>query len=174
MVRIISGYYKGRILKTNRSPSLRPTQDRVKETMFAVLGNIEDYQVADLYAGSGNLGLEALSRGAQHCIMVEKDLRQVALIRENVKALDVEDMVDIKRTNVLRFLGLAPELDLILADPPYNYRYFDQLFQALQKLPGGIRIALEASRDLGLPDNLKPRIVFKKNIGETVLYFWES
>ena len=174
MVRIISGYYKGRILKTNRNPALRPTQDRVKETMFAVLGKIEDYQVADLYAGSGNLGLEALSRGAQHCIMVEKDLRQVALIRANVKALDIAEMVDIKRTNVLRFLSSAPELDLILADPPYNYHYFEQLFQALQKLPGGIRIALEASRDLELPDILKHRMMAQKKIGETVLYFWES
>jgi 16S rRNA (guanine966-N2)-methyltransferase len=174
MVRIIAGYYKGRIIKTNRSPLLRPTQDRVKETLFAVLGNIEDYLVADLFAGSGNLGLEALSRRAQHCVMVENDLHQVALIRENARAMDIEDLIDIKRTDVLRFLDKIPKLDLILADPPYDYRYFDRLFQALQKLTGGIRIALEASRDMALPDDLKPRIASQKNIGETVLYFWES
>lgn len=174
MVRIISGYYKGRVIKTNRSRFLRPTQDRVKETLFAVLGDIEDYRVADLYAGSGNLGLESLSRGARHCIMVEKDWQQVALIRQNSKALGVEDMVDIRQTDVLRFLDSVSEVDLILADPPYNYRYFERLFQALQKLPGNVQIAVETSRGLRLSDDLKSQIVTQKNIGETVLYFWES
>jgi 16S rRNA (guanine966-N2)-methyltransferase len=169
MVRIISGYYKGRLLKTNNNPTLRPTRDRVKETLFSVLGDIEDLRVADLFAGCGNLGLEAISRGAKSCAMVEKDIRQIRLIQENVSKLELDEHVEIHRMDAIRFLKMNSIADLILADPPYNYRCFDKLFQVFENQPEVTQIVLEAGKDLQIPVNLIQKMVSQKIISETSL-----
>jgi 16S rRNA (guanine966-N2)-methyltransferase len=171
MVRIISGYFKGQLLKTNQSPRLRPTRDRVKETLFSVLGDIENRRVADLYAGSGNLGLEALSRGARSCVFVEKDPRQIRIIHENSAKLKLENDVDIRKMDAIRFLSNAVEYDLILADPPYQYRHFNRLFGAFERLQPDTRIVLESGKDLEIPTNLSTKITAQKVIGETKLTF---
>ncbi len=169
MVRIIAGYFKGQLLKTNNNPNLRPTRDRVKETLFSVLGDLEDLRVADLFAGSGNLGLEAISRGAKSCIMVENDSQQIKLIYENVSKLELENDVEIRKMDVIRFLENPGELDLVLADPPYRYRHFDRLFKMFERLLPGTRIALESGRELEVPDNFSTKIISQKLIGETKL-----
>jgi 16S rRNA (guanine966-N2)-methyltransferase len=102
----------------------RPTADRTRETLFSMLvsrlGSFEGLAVADLFAGSGALGLEALSRGAASCLFVEQDPAAVKAIRANIAALDAASLCDVRAGSVMA-LGIpkAP-LDLILLDPPYN------------------------------------------------------
>jgi 16S rRNA (guanine(966)-N(2))-methyltransferase RsmD len=173
MIRIISGLYRGHKIKTNNNPSLRPTQDRVKETLFSVLNDIENYQVIDLFAGSGNLGMEALSRGARFCTMVEKDARQVQLIQENINRLGIkEGNVEILRVDALRFLSMKPEADLMFADPPYKYRYLDRLFQEFEKLSEGTKIVLEGNKNIEIPPFFMTKMISQKVIGETSLSFF--
>ena len=169
MVRIISGYHKGRQIKTNRNPQLRPTADRVKETLFNILGDMNNLKVIDLFAGSGNLGLEALSRGAASCIMVEKNYKQLILIRENVVKMDLADRVEIRNMDVLKFLPESPDADLILADPPYSFSRFDRLFDLLTVTYADARIVVEAGRDLKIPERLSEVVETHRSIGGTSL-----
>lgn len=121
-MRIIAGEWRGRRLVVPDGTATRPTGDRVRETLFSMLtsrlGSFEDLRVADLYAGSGALGLEALSRGAAFACFVEQDPRAIAAIRANVEALGA-----VERSRVLARSAeaLPPEqpFDLIFADPPY-------------------------------------------------------
>lgn len=122
-MRIISGEWRGRRLVTPAGMGTRPTGDRVRETLFSMLasrlGTFEQLSVADLYAGSGALGLEALSRGAAFACFVEQDPRAIAAIRTNVEALGAGDRSRVLARSVER---LPPErpFDIVLADPPYE------------------------------------------------------
>jgi 16S rRNA (guanine966-N2)-methyltransferase len=121
-VRIIAGEFKGRRIKTPASDKVRPTGDRVREAWFNILqGSIEGARVLDLFAGSGALGFEALSRGAVSVDFVEKHTASLATIRENAASLNVADQVTIHRTDAMRFTERlqAGAYDVALADPPY-------------------------------------------------------
>ena len=120
-MRIISGAWRGRRLLAPAGMQTRPTADRTRETLFSMLasrlGSFEDLRVADLYAGSGALGLEALSRGAAHCTFVENDRAALDAIRVNAATLGAAS-IDIMATSAAR-LPRARAFHLILADPPY-------------------------------------------------------
>jgi 16S rRNA (guanine966-N2)-methyltransferase len=123
-VRIIAGTWRGRRLTAPPGEATRPTADRTRETLFSMLtsrlGSFEGLRVVDLFAGSGTLGLEALSRGAASCLFVEQDRAALAAIRANVAALGAQGAARIEAGSVLG-LGPAPQpYDLILADPPYR------------------------------------------------------
>lgn len=123
-MRIISGTYKGRTIKFPNSKLVRPTTDKVKESLFNYLSNQIDFdgiKVCDIYAGSGSLGLEALSRGAEEVHFVEKDFFVVKVLKENILSLDAEDKCKIFKTEALRFSKMKNHevYDLILADPPF-------------------------------------------------------
>lgn len=125
MLRIISGTFKSRKLLAPRSRDVRPTADRVKEALFQILGPyVDGASVLDLYAGSGNLGLEALSRGAARCRFVERDPACCAVIGKNVERLGLGAVSRVMRVDcarAVRILGARGErFDLILADPPYH------------------------------------------------------
>ena len=118
-MRIIAGEFKGRRLQAPRGARTRPTADRVREALFSMLGDVGGARVLDLYAGSGALGIEALSRGAGSAVFVERDAKAVAAIERNLSALDVETTV--AKQDVLRFLGRAEgAFDLVFCDPPYD------------------------------------------------------
>ena len=121
-MRIISGEWRGRKLVTSEGTETRPTADRVRETLFSMLasrlGSFEDLRVADLYAGSGALGLEALSRGAAFACFVELDPRALAAIRANADALGAADRTRILARSV-EALPVSEPFDLLFADPPY-------------------------------------------------------
>lgn len=129
-MRIIAGSLKGRRLKTPRWEGLRPTSDKLRETLFNVLApRLAGARVLDLYAGTGALGLEAISRGAAFTCFVEQDRRAQALILENARLCGVEERCAIIRANVARGLRelrdgriLSPfdPFDIILLDPPYG------------------------------------------------------
>jgi 16S rRNA (guanine966-N2)-methyltransferase len=119
-VRVIAGRFGGRRLEAPPGQSTRPTADRVREALFSILGDISGTRVLDLFAGSGALGIEALSRGAADADFVEGNARAVRVIRRNLDALGVEARV--YRRDVFAWLGGTHEVtyDLVFADPPYS------------------------------------------------------
>ncbi|WP_301751194.1 16S rRNA (guanine(966)-N(2))-methyltransferase RsmD [uncultured Erythrobacter sp.] len=122
-MRIIAGEWRGRKLAAPKGDGTRPTADRARETLFAMLtsrlGDFEGLQIADLFAGSGALGLEALSRGAAHCLFVEQDRAAVDVIRANVTALGAQARSRVETGSVTQLRAASAPLDLILVDPPY-------------------------------------------------------
>ncbi|HEV7207211.1 MAG TPA: 16S rRNA (guanine(966)-N(2))-methyltransferase RsmD [Mycobacteriales bacterium] len=119
MTRIVAGLAGGRRLHTPPGSATRPTADRVREALFSSLGDLSGLRVLDLYAGSGALGLEALSRGAAISTLVEREPGAAAVIRRNVDELGLSGAT-VVATTVERYLALTPEpYDLVLADPPY-------------------------------------------------------
>lgn len=123
-MRIIAGEWRGRKLAAPKGEATRPTADRARETLFAMLtsrlGDFEGLQVADLFAGSGALGLEALSRGADSCLFVEQDRAAVDVIRANIAALGAGARSRVEAGSVMALRAATKPLDLILADPPYQ------------------------------------------------------
>jgi 16S rRNA (guanine966-N2)-methyltransferase len=123
-MRIISGEYKGRFINVPKSNLIRPTTDRVRETLFNLLNNMIDFngiKVLDFYSGSGSLGLECLSRGAKEVHFVEKNFVIYKNLFENIKSLNVETQCKIFKMTSVKFSQMLPETgyDLILADPPF-------------------------------------------------------
>lgn len=122
-VRIIAGEWRGRRLATPADQRIRPTSDRVRENLFNLLNNHVEWQglrVADLCAGTGALGLEALSRGAAHCAFVDKDRDARQLIETNVRTLGAQARAQIIVADVHKLLRADAPYDLILCDPPYK------------------------------------------------------
>ncbi len=118
-MRIIAGSRKGHRIAAPRGDNTRPTGDRVREALFNMLGPLDGASVADLFAGSGALGIEALSRGAAVATFVESDPPAVAAIRENLAVLGADGQV--RHQDALAFLASAEgRFDLVLADPPYD------------------------------------------------------
>ncbi|QWC55857.1 16S rRNA (guanine(966)-N(2))-methyltransferase RsmD [Erythrobacter sp. 3-20A1M] len=123
-MRIVAGDWRGRNLVAPKGEATRPTADRTRETLFSMLasrlGGFDGLSVVDLFAGSGALGLEALSRGAAFCLFVEEDKNAVRAIRDNITALDAKTRSAVQTGSVLS-LGPAKQAhDLILLDPPYH------------------------------------------------------
>jgi 16S rRNA (guanine966-N2)-methyltransferase len=118
-LRVVAGTFKGRRLTAPRGTRTRPTADRVREALFSMLGDVGGARVLDLYAGSGALGIEALSRGADSAVFVERDAQAVAAIERNLAAVGVE--ANLVRQDVVRFLARADgAFDLVFCDPPYD------------------------------------------------------
>lgn len=123
-MRIIAGQWRGRKLNAPQGETTRPTSDRTRETLFSMLqsrlGSFDGLAVADLFAGSGALGLEALSRGAASCIFVEQDAPAIRALRANIANLRAQANSDVRASSVLTLGPAKAPLDLILLDPPYG------------------------------------------------------
>ena len=123
-MRIIAGEWRGRNLVAPQGDTTRPTADRTRETLFSMLvsriGDFEGLAVADLFAGSGALGLEALSRGAASCIFVEQDAAALRALRSNIANLRAQSQCDVRASSVLALGPAKAPLDLVLLDPPYG------------------------------------------------------
>jgi 16S rRNA (guanine966-N2)-methyltransferase len=152
-LRIIAGSFRGRRIRVPEGPSVRPTPDRVRESLFDILGpHLEGLDVLDLYAGSGALGLEALSRGARRAVFVESDLRTRKTLRENVRHLGVEHRARIVAGEALGRVGSGElgTFDLVFADPPYSDRSALDLPAILETAgtvrPGGSLVVEQDSR----------------------------
>lgn len=118
-MRIIAGTHRGRRFSAPPGMSTRPTTDRVREALFAVLGPIDGLNVADCYAGSGALGLEALSRGAAHVIFIESDRTASNVLRANITRLGFDERCVVIAKPVERCASALGGLDLVLSDPPW-------------------------------------------------------
>ncbi|MFN5086271.1 MAG: 16S rRNA (guanine(966)-N(2))-methyltransferase RsmD [Novosphingobium sp.] len=123
-LRIIAGQWRGRKLSAPTGDATRPTADRTRETLFSMLvsriGTFEGLTAADLFAGSGALGLEALSRGAASCLFVEQDAAALRALRGNIANLHAQPQTDVRAGSVLALGPAKTPLDLILLDPPYR------------------------------------------------------
>lgn len=123
-MRIIAGEWRGRKLVAPKGEFTRPTADRTRETLFSMLasrlGSFEGLSVLDLFAGSGALGLEALSRGAGHCLFVEQESEAVKTIRANIDTFDARTRTQVQQGSVMSLGPAKAPHDLILLDPPYD------------------------------------------------------
>ncbi|HEX8486221.1 16S rRNA (guanine(966)-N(2))-methyltransferase RsmD [Sphingomonas sp.] len=122
-MRVIAGQWRGRTIVAPKDDATRPTADRVREALFSMLtsrlGSFEELAVADLFAGSGALGIEALSRGAASCLFVEQDRAALDALRANLAKLEIRGG-DVRAGSVMALPPAAKPLDLILMDPPYG------------------------------------------------------
>jgi 16S rRNA (guanine966-N2)-methyltransferase len=148
----------------------RPTTDKVREAVFnslVSLGVVEDAVVADLYAGCGALGIEALSRGASSCVFVERDGQALRTLRGNIETLGLGDRARVVSSDVLAVAASLTALDLVLADPPYD---FDAWGQLLGLVTAGFVVA-ESDREVPAPDGWET--VRAKRYGRTWVTFLE-
>jgi len=179
-MRIISGISKGRKLVTPRDHSLRPTSDRVKESIFnALQGKLEGKVVLDLFAGTGNLGIEALSRGAKKTIFVEKGRLALRLIQRNLNLFGLKDRSEIFPKDANRAIGILKQkgesFDLILMDPPYEKGLIHKTLKTLnshQIFHKDSILVVEHNRREPLPRTLGGwNLIRQRRIGETVISF---
>lgn len=166
-MRVIAGSARGRKLKSVDDLGVRPTADRLKESLFSTLGpGIRGKRVLDLYAGSGGLGIEALSRGAEHATFVEADQAAAAMIDANLATTGLADQAQVIRQRVERFVdgnrfGSQEVFDVVLADPPYETGIPAEALQALAaggRLAEDAMVVLEVSSRL---QNLDPPVGYR-------------
>ncbi|MBY0120818.1 16S rRNA (guanine(966)-N(2))-methyltransferase RsmD [Bacillus sp. S/N-304-OC-R1] len=161
-MRVVSGIKKGKALKAVPGSSTRPTTDKVKEAMFNIIGPyFNGGIVLDLFAGSGGLGIEALSRGADKAIFVDRDGKAIQTIHENVKICDFEDHTEIYRNEAERALKAVMKrgliFDIIFLDPPYKKQQLLKLLEIINSeniLDEGGTIVCEHGSDIELPDTV--------------------
>ncbi len=135
-MRVISGEFKGRQLTALTGVALRPTSDRVREALFSIIGHeIVGARVADLYAGTGAIGIEALSRGAEHVTFVESNPKVLRLLRRNLAQCGLEPRSAVVKCSVGQFLRRRPHhvgaYDLVFADPPYHSEAAEEFLRSL-------------------------------------------
>ena len=166
-MRVIAGKYKGRKLYSPEDSSVRPTTDKVKEACFSILTNeLWDARVLDLFAGTGGLGIEALSRGASYCLFADASRKSLNLVKQNLEHCKVEEktrLVAGDYSKVLKSLagriedGLEEPFDIILLDPPYEAGFLDEVFRMIAE--GGVldpdgTIVAEHRKQVELSDEL--------------------
>lgn len=132
-MRVITGSARGRRLKTLDGQDVRPTTDRVKEAIFSILQwELPAASVLDLFAGSGQLGIEALSRGAGHCVFVDVSRDSVAVVRENLQATHLMEQATLLTTDAISYLKHCNRsFDIVLLDPPYESTLLNQALSLL-------------------------------------------
>jgi 16S rRNA (guanine966-N2)-methyltransferase len=150
-MRVISGKYKGHKLVSFQAEHIRPTTDRVKETLFnKLMGLTGEARVLDLFSGTGNLGIEALSREAKHVDFVEENRKSLGILRENLNKLRITEGFKVFPVDVFKYLKRyegAP-YELILADPPFTQKWADEVMKAIAAAPvlaAGTIVAIESA-----------------------------
>ena len=152
-MRVITGTARGRRLATPANNDIRPTTDNVKESIFNIIQfDIEGRRVLDLFAGTGQLGIECLSRGAESAVFVDQSREAVKLVRDNLKTCNLNGTVI--QMDSLSFLKSCGKFDLIFIDPPYDSPLYDEVLKTINLVDilsdGGI-IICETARDRQLP-----------------------
>lgn len=191
-MRVIAGSARGRTLHAPPAGAeTRPTTDKVREALFNVLGSVEDLRVLDLFAGTGALGIEALSRGARACVFVERSDKLCAVIDKNIATCRFEARSTVIARDVARFMDKGPDaarapFDLVLMDPPYARGLEQRALEALVRTPGwlaeGAAVVVErATRDdIHWSDTVRAAFEagpdaehpYEKRYGDTTLVFW--
>ena len=180
-MRVVGGRFRGRALAGPRSRDIRPTSDRLRESLFNILAHRFDLpgpgtRVLDLFAGTGALALEALSRGAAYAVMIEAGTEGRGLIRENVEALGLTGVTKIFRRDATKLgpAGTIAPFDLIFCDPPYGKGLGEKALACALAggwiAPGGVAVLEErAGAEIDMPDGFT--ILDRRQAGDTRLVF---
>ena len=181
-LRIAAGRYKGQKITTVSGPGYRPAMDKVRQALFSMLESRgvswEDMRVLDLFAGSGSLGLEAISRGAQEAVFVEQSAKAVRALQETVTRLQVpKSQCRLVARKVAGFLRQTPKqrFDLVFVDPPYGQNLLHSTLHALQSgnwltQPGFVAAELEAEMDLANILGFEQEV--NRTYGQTRIVIW--
>jgi 16S rRNA (guanine(966)-N(2))-methyltransferase RsmD len=181
-MRVIAGEHKGRRLAAVPGRGTRPTTDKVKESIFNMIGPYFDGGwVLDLYAGTGSLGIEALSRGAERAVFVEKDAKAFAVVWQNVAACRLEERAELYRNDAARALqALAKrnvQFDLVFLDPPYAHQNLAEVIAILQErrlVADGAWIVAEHDAAVKLPERIGRCVCTRSAIyGDTGVTLYE-
>lgn len=154
-MRVITGSCRGKKLKTLESLDTRPTSDMVKEAVFSVIQfDVPGSSVLDLFAGSGQLGIEALSRGASHCVFVDKNPAAAAVIKENISDCGLNGQARVLNMDSIEYLKAAKSgLDIVFIDPPYRSGLVQKALEDITpKLAPGAIVVCEHEKELTLDD----------------------
>ncbi len=185
-MRIIAGQYRGRQIRTTEGPGYRPATGKVRESLFSMLESMgvvwPDVRVADIFAGSGSLGLEALSRGALQAVFVEKAAKAAALIRSNLNSLGVDSARGVLiKNDALRWLARreGAGFDLVFIDPPYGQGLLVPTLRLLLESGGLARegllcVEVEAGLTLDNPVHPDLDLVRDKLYGQTRICIWRA
>lgn len=165
-MRVITGSARGRRLKELEGMETRPTTGKVKESIFSILQfDIEGRRVLDLFAGTGQLGIEALSRGARECVFIDQRKDAVNLIRENVKLCDLTDNAVVRQGDSMAYLKSGEKFDIIFLDPPYGSKLLGEALEQITKFDicreHGIIVA-ESAVDTELPEVAAPYSLYRE------------
>lgn len=157
-MRVITGTARGRRLRTPENYDIRPTTDNVKESVFNIIQfDIEGRRVLDLFAGTGQLGIECLSRGAAEAVFIDENTAAVKIVKENLKTCGFTAAV--LQLDALSYLRHCGKFDLIFVDPPYDSRLYESVLETINSVDilsdGGI-ILCESRREKSLPDMRAP------------------
>ena len=180
-MRIIAGDYKGRKLESPQDRDIRPTSDKVKEAIFSILmPYTEDGVFVDLFAGTGSLGLEALSRGAKYCYFCDKERKSINIIKENVSRCSAEDYSEIIWGDYMKALRRieGKKIDVFLLDPPYDSSLYEKALNSIDLLDllsdEGIIIA-EHEKHSSLPDSAGRLVLVKeRHYGRIILSIYKN
>ncbi len=175
-MRIIAGQYRGRSLSSVPDLSVRPTTDRAKQTIFDILSHRLDFEgieVLDLFAGSGSLGLEALSRGAQHVVFVDKSKQSLHVLEGNIESLTCRSQCTVYPADVFWFLkNTRRSFDLVFVDPPYKLEKIETLPTALHQsraVKNGTYVVMEHSKTSSLELSDSHYDIIRKSFGQTMV-----
>ena len=176
-MRVIAGSARGVPLTAPRGSRTRPITDRVKETLFGILGErVPDARVLDLYAGSGAIGIEALSRGAMCADFVELDRAALAALRLNLERTRLSEAASVHVQDVERFLASSEESwDLVVLDPPYEVRAIVAPLRAVvPRLAPGASVVIKHFWRTEVPEDGGLAVIRTRRFGETTLSFLEA
>jgi 16S rRNA (guanine966-N2)-methyltransferase len=171
-LRVAGGEARGRRLKTPKG--IRPTQGIVKEAMFNLVGpSIEGEHVLDLFAGSGAIGIEALSRGAAGVTFVDREPRGLAILRQNLEVLDLKERAHVVRADVVRWLETSPDqlmqAGFVFMDPPYEDPILDRALKAIDHGSSNATVVVEHSRRQELPALTRIHVDRQRRYGDTMV-----
>lgn len=171
-LRVSGGEARGRRLKTPKN--IRPTQGLVKQAIFNMAGpGIEGANVLDLFAGSGALGIEALSRGAASVTFVDRQPRGLAILRQNLDVLGLKDRAKVVRSDVVRWLEASPDAikgaGFVFLDPPYDDVVLDRALRVLDREVEGATVMAEHSRRQELPQLSRLAVDRQRRYGDTIV-----
>jgi len=132
-MRVIAGKFRSRVLAKFEGEDIRPTSDRVKESLFGILTPLlSDSRVIDLFCGSGSLGIEAISRGAKRVVFNDRSPESIAVLRKNLSALKITEAEVYTADYKQLLLSVGGKFDIIFADPPYKANYAEDIFKAVE------------------------------------------